>query len=134
VPRKDIEKRRAYQREYMREWYKKNKATHIGYVRARDKRIKEWLMEYKRTLNCEVCGENHPACLEFHHIDPQAKEFEIGRMRAKSSWTKLKDEIAKCRVLCANCHRKEHWNLRHAGIHDVLSSKEKRITVDVINS
>ena len=109
---KDPEKRREYQREYMREWYKNNKATHIAYVRARDKRIKDWLAEYKLSLRCEMCEENHPACLEFHHIDPQAKEFAIGRLRTKSSWSKLKNEIAKCRVLCANCHRKEHWRLR----------------------
>lgn len=113
---KKTEKRREYHKEYMRKWYQENKSKHIAYVRARDKRIKEWLTEYKQSLICEVCGENHPACLEFHHINPQEKDFAIGRMRDKSSWSKLKDEIAKCRVLCANCHRKEHWSQRHADI------------------
>ncbi len=112
MPIKDPVKRREYQREYMRRWYENNKATHIGYVRSRDRRIKEWLKDYKSTLSCELCGENHPACLEFHHTDPLKKDFAIGRLRDKSSMRKLKEEIAKCRGLCANCHRKEHCKLR----------------------
>src|SRR5215213_9771758 len=109
MPLKDKEKRREYQKEYMRRWYQKNKAKHIGYVRNRDKKIKLWLKEYKMTLKCEVCEENHPACLEFHHINPKEKKFSIGRMKDFMSWRLLKEEIAKCRVLRANCHRKEHY-------------------------
>jgi hypothetical protein len=109
MPLKDKEKRREYQKEYMRKWYEKNKAKHISYVRNRDKKIKLWLKEYKSTLKCEICEENHPACLEFHHINPEEKKFSIGRMKDFMSWRLLKEEIAKCRVLCANCHRKEHY-------------------------
>lgn len=75
MPFKDKDKRREYQREYMRKWYKENKAKHISYVRKRDKKIKDWLKDYKKTLQCEECGENHPACLDFHHIDPSKKVF-----------------------------------------------------------
>ena len=109
MPYKDKEKRREYQKEYMRKWYQNNKAKHIAYVRNRDKKIKLWLKEYKATLKCELCEENYPACLEFHHINPEEKEFAIGRIKEYGlSWSKLKTEIAKCRVLCANCHRKLH--------------------------
>jgi hypothetical protein len=109
MPLKDKEKKREYQREYMREWYRKNKAKHIAYVRNRDEKIKTWLKEYKKSLQCEVCGENHPACLEFHHTNPSEKKFSIGRMKDYMSWKSLNAEIAKCRILCANCHRKEHY-------------------------
>ncbi len=109
MPLKDKEKRREYQREYMRRWYAKNKADHISNVRKRDKKIKAWLKEYKESLRCENCGENHPACLEFHHTNPSEKKFSIGRIKDYLSWKMLKEEIGKCRVLCANCHRKEHW-------------------------
>ena len=112
MPIKDKEKRREYQKEYMRKWYEKNKAKHIGYVRNRDKKIKAWLKEYKSSLKCEKCDENHPACLEFHHINPSEKKFAIGRINDYLSWRMLKTEIAKCRVLCANCHRKEHYEQR----------------------
>ena len=109
MPYRDKEKRREYQKEYMRKWYEKNKARHIGYVRKREKKIKLWLKEYKATLKCEICEENHPACLDFHHINPEEKEFSIGRFKQHLSWRKLKAEIAKCRVLCGNCHRKLHY-------------------------
>ena len=109
MPYKDKEKRREYQKEYMRKWYEKNKARHIGYVRNRDKKIKNWLKEYKSSLSCEKCGENHPACLDFHHINPSEKSFALGRINKFLSIKLLQDEIAKCKVLCANCHRKEHY-------------------------
>ena len=109
MPYKDPEKRRTYQREYMRRWYQNNKATHIAYVRNRDRKIEEWLKQYKLTLSCELCPESHPACLEFHHVNPAEKKFTIGRQERYISMKSLQAEIAKCRVLCANCHRKEHW-------------------------
>jgi len=113
MPFKDPEKRREYQRAYMRNWYQKNKAKHISYVRNRAGRIEAWLKEYKSSLSCLECGESHPACLEFHHLNPEDKKFSIGRKERRKSLKSLKDEIAKCRVLCANCHRKEHWNQRN---------------------
>ncbi len=112
MPIKDLEKRREYQREYMRKWYKKNKKKHITYVRNREKKIKSWLKDYKSTLECEKCEENHPACLDFHHINPKEKKFAIGRVKDFMSWKVLKAEIAKCKVLCSNCHRKEHYDER----------------------
>ena len=116
MPIKDKDKRREYQREYMRRWYQNNRAKHIAYVRNRDKRIDAWLdawlKEYKLSLCCLSCGETHPACLEFHHINPQEKKFTIGRLERRVSLKSLQEEIAKCRVLCANCHRKEHYKQR----------------------
>ncbi|MFN2598242.1 MAG: hypothetical protein ABR563_13765 [Pyrinomonadaceae bacterium] len=112
MPFKDPEKRRAYQREYKRRWYRENRAKHVGYVRNRDGKIQEWFVGYKQTLACEVCGESHPACLDFHHIDPREKKFSVSTRRDRPSLQALKDEIAKCRVLCSNCHRKEHWEER----------------------
>src|SRR5205085_9899757 len=102
---KDPIKRREYQRAYMRHWYEENKAKHIALVRGREKKIKAWLREYKESLGCEVCGETHPACLEFHHINPKEKRFSVGRLNDYLSVRLMKSEIAKCRLLCANCHR-----------------------------
>jgi len=130
MPHKDPEKRRAYQREYMRGWYKNNKATHIAYVRNRDKKIEAWFRKYKESLSCEECGENHPACLDFHHKNPLEKKFSIGRPHNRSSIKGLIAEIAKCQVLCANCHRKEHWNEHHAKTQGQFPQNKKRITID----
>jgi hypothetical protein len=66
------------------------------------------LAKYKDTLKCELCEERHPQCLEFHHIDPSTKRGNISDLIADYSFDIVMDEITKCRVLCANCHRKEH--------------------------
>jgi hypothetical protein len=115
MPFKDIEKYRAYQREYKRRWYKENKDKHISYVRKRDAGIQTWFRRYKETLSCEICGENHPACLDFHHIDPSQKKFSVSTRRDRPSLKQLQEEIAKCQVLCANCHRKEHYRQKEKG-------------------
>ncbi len=112
MPFKDIETYRAYQREYKRRWYRANKDKHISYVRKREIGIETWFRRYKETLSCEICGENHPACLDFHHIDPSLKKFSVSRKRDRPSLKQLQEEIAKCQVLCANCHRKEHYKQR----------------------
>ena len=128
MPFKDIEKKREYQREYKRRWYRENKAKHIGYVRNYDGNIQKWFLEYKKSLSCENCTENHPACLEFHHLDPSEKKFSISTRRDRPSMKALLEEIAKCRVLCANCHRKEHWNQRE----EVRLQKQKRIEKSIL--
>ena len=59
---------------------------------------------------CIVCGESEPIAIDFHHINPNEKEFTIGKHRGKNrEW--LSQEISKCVCLCANCHRKVHVGL-----------------------
>lgn len=57
-----------------------------------------------------MCGYNkNIAALEFHHINPEEKEFEIDiRHFSNTSLEKLKKEVNKCILLCANCHRELH--------------------------
>jgi hypothetical protein len=57
------------------------------------------------------CGYNtNYAALEFHHIDPNLKKFNIDlRACSNNSWSKLVAEVSKCQLLCSNCHREiEH--------------------------
>jgi len=64
----------------------------------------------KSELKCEICGESHPACLDFHHKDSSQKLYELSRLCSRGvSIQSIKNEIEKCSVLCANCHRKLHW-------------------------
>jgi hypothetical protein len=53
--------------------------------------------------------------LEFHHLDPKAKEFAISHDGITRSWSKIQAELAKCVLLCANCHRETHTGLRSFG-------------------
>ena len=65
---------------------------------------------FKRTLSCQNCGVNHPACLEFHHRDRSEKTNAVSNLvRRYAQPEQLKREIEKCDVLCANCHAKLHW-------------------------
>lgn len=59
---------------------------------------------------CENCGYNkNMAALEFHHINPAEKSFQLdARHFANSNLELLKQELSKCKLLCSNCHRAEH--------------------------
>lgn len=64
------------------------------------------LAAYKAEHGCSGCGERDPVVLDFHHKDPANKVAEVSQLI--SSTHKMLAEIAKCIVLCANCHRRSH--------------------------
>ena len=74
--------------------------------------LRKWFVEYKSHLKCEVCNENHPATIEFHHKNPRTKHLEISVMVSsapKFSREKIIKEMNKCKIICSNCHKKLHW-------------------------
>ncbi|RNJ25276.1 homing endonuclease associated repeat-containing protein [Halosegnis longus] len=91
-------------------WYRKNRDRQQGKKKRRRKELRAWLAEYKREhCQCERCGESDPACLDFHHPDGVEKRDGVARMVNRAfSKASIREEIEKCIVLCANCHRKEH--------------------------
>lgn len=98
-------------------WYERHKARVIQHnINNKNKNI-AWLAEYKKTIRCIECGEDHVACLEFHHTDPQAKEYNVAQLaRGTYSISRIQKEIEKCVVLCSNCHRKLHYDEKHAPV------------------
>ena len=83
---------------------------------ARKKRIEE-RKEYirsKKDVPCHDCGNTFPQyCMDFHHIDETTKNPYIGRYSltermAKFSIKKIDEELEKCVVVCACCHRIRH--------------------------
>ncbi len=99
--------------ELWRRWYRDNAKRKMAWQKRRKDELRQWWRELKATKSCEECGEDAPECLHFHHNDPSTKVFTLataaldGRSRAS-----ILAEVAKCRVLCANCHLKHHWNER----------------------
>lgn len=74
------------------------------------KRTKVKLVEYKGG-KCECCGYSKCVeALEFHHLDPSKKDFQISG--TSKSFDILKSEVDKCILVCANCHREIHANIR----------------------
>ena len=58
---------------------------------------------------CQECGYNkNIAVLEFHHINPDEKDFSISDRNIKLDWEKIKKELDKCVLVCSNCHREIH--------------------------
>lgn len=114
---RDTEARRASQRVASRKWYAGNQEKQIAANAKRRQNILEWWRAFKLTLCCEQCGESHPDCLDFHHNDPAQKEMCLYQI-SSSGWgqKRILNEVAKCRVLCANCHRKLHSKMRAEGV------------------
>lgn len=84
----------------------------ISVVKRRQK-IKELSVEHKGGC-CERCGYNkYIGALEFHHLDPTKKDFNVSKKGHCSSWEKVKKELDKCILVCANCHREVHEEERN---------------------
>ena len=77
----------------------------IKAVAKRRRKIKTMALEYKGG-KCQICGyKKYPGALELHHINKAEKSFGIGDKGYTRSWEKVKAELDKCVLLCANCHR-----------------------------
>ncbi len=80
----------------------------IEAVRKRRKKLRQLAIEYKggKCLLCgyKKCGE----ALEFHHTGSSGKDFGISHKGYTRSWKRVKEELDKCVMLCANCHREVH--------------------------
>ena len=58
---------------------------------------------------CRICGyDSWIGALEFHHPDPSKKDFSISADGTTRSWERVRQEVDKCILLCANCHREVH--------------------------
>lgn len=62
---------------------------------------------------CACCNQQFESCCyDFHHIDCNEKDFELSSIQynGAKSWYKIRDELLKCALVCANCHRLVHGN------------------------
>lgn len=101
--------------DYKHEHYVANRERYVEQARRRKQALIEertaWLLEFFAENPCVVCGEDDPVVLEFDHRE--IKDFDIGQALSYRAWDAILAEIAKCDVLCANCHRRR--TARRAG-------------------
>ncbi|AEH36094.1 homing endonuclease associated repeat-containing protein [Halopiger xanaduensis] len=91
-------------------WHYRNAEWNTERSLRRRSRLRSWLNEIKRKRGCTRCGTDTVACLDFHHVDTAAKEMAVGKMVTYGyGKERLREEIEKCDVLCANCHRQIHY-------------------------
>jgi len=99
VSRKGDTRRYADRREYL-----------IQAVQKRRRTIRTRAVEYKGG-QCGACGYDRCIeALEFHHIDSTLKDFSVSGSGCTRSWKRVREELDKCVMLCANCHREIHAN------------------------
>jgi hypothetical protein len=63
---------------------------------------------------CQRCGTSDYRVLSFHHRDPKTKRWNVKEMAQRQGFSKkmIDEEIAKCDILCLNCHSLTHWEWR----------------------
>ena len=114
---KDKEK----QKEYQRDWVAKKKQNNQDFiytikenVNIRRRSRKKEISDLKESTPCFDCDKFFQACImDFDHIEDN-KISNISRMvNNNASWEKIYKEIAKCQLVCANCHRLRTWNRRY---------------------
>jgi hypothetical protein len=84
----------------------------MSYVHEWRRKRRDKVNEIKVAMGCADCGIQHPAVLDFHHIEPVNgdKTKRVSQMISSGlRWQAILEQIDKCIVLCANCHRKRHW-------------------------
>ncbi len=102
----------------------------VDAVRKRRRKVKQKAIQYKGG-KCKGCGYDkivYPEVFEFHHRDPSQKEFAISAQGCSRSWDRVKKELDKCDLYCANCHRIHHSNLSDHHYEDYLEEDVKKIT------
>lgn len=114
---KKLNKRRttckACRSNYSKIHYKNNTQSYKDRAKLSNPKSADKFRKWKQSLKekCQHCGENHPAVLEWHHLDPSKKEATLAKVLNRKAYIR---ESEKCIILCANCHRKEHWKIRNA--------------------
>lgn len=84
------------------------KACQVEATQKRRDKIKQMAIYYKGN-KCSLCG--YDKCidaLDFHHLNPEEKEFGIAEKGYTKSWETIKQELDKCILVCSNCHRELH--------------------------
>lgn len=111
--------------------WKCSKCT-VEAVQKRRDLLKFKAVEYKGG-KCEICGyDRNYSALEFHHLDPTQKDFGIAADGYSKSWEHTKEELDKCILVCANCHRELHnptWTKEN--LQTRLDSYKKREILEI---
>lgn len=94
-------------KQYDREWYAKNKDRLRDIKNERNRSYRKikrkYIIEVLKGSKCLHCGTDDWRVLEFDHREPTTKSFNIADS-TKYPFNKIKEEIDKCDILCANCH------------------------------
>ena len=110
---------------YHREHYLAHKQRYVDQALARKQALRlkrtSYLLKYFASHPCVDCGEDDPVVLEFDHVNADDKSFDIGHSLPYRNWQSILEEIEKCEVVCANCHRRRTAH-RNGSLRAVLTA------------
>lgn len=97
---------KKHHNEYTREHYQKNKEGYKERARERKRQLVAKVSEIKASTPCADCGIKYPSyVMDFDHLPQFEKVADVTALIRLGGWKRVFDEIAKCEIVCANCHR-----------------------------
>ena len=109
---------------YGKEHYAANRQRYIDQAAISKRKLAlertRFLLAFFESHPCVDCGEPDPVVLEFDHL--RDKSFSIGQSLSRRTWQAVLEEMEKCEVVCANCHRRRTAKRRGA-LRAVLTAK-----------
>ena len=105
MPLKDLEKRRAYQREYGKKHRERRRSYYREKSRIRRIELRKWYGDLKESEPCMDCGKYFPYwVMEFDHVRGEKVSHVSHMVNSGASRSVLLKEIKKCDPVCKNCH------------------------------
>jgi transcriptional regulator len=99
--------------------------------RRKARLILKWAKKIKaiktKGSKCEMCQEERPWLLEFHHINKDDKESEFNKLYHQS-WDEIEKELQRCILVCRNCHGDIHFKDSYLEFKDEIISKSKNVS------
>ena len=109
-------------RGYNRSHYQRNKPYYLEKAEKSRRAIRVWIDALKSNP-CTDCGNKfHPCAMDFDHRPGTPKKFNIASLGRSVSRKILEEEIAKCDLVCAVCHRIRTWNRNHPSSRSVTDN------------
>lgn len=92
-----------------------NKLNKAHRDRIRRQTVRAWYESVMAQKSCADCGDDRRAVLDWHHVNPRLKSHSVPWMVSRGySIPRIQEEMRKCTVLCASCHRMRHADERRA--------------------
>jgi len=99
-------------RKYQREWRRNNISKYNAYYSGRIS-----ILRSAKDIPCMDCNTSYPHyVMQFDHRDAANKRFNLGGSWSMYGTKSILTEIAKCDVVCANCHAARTWKRGHGGL------------------
>lgn len=108
MPFKDPAKRR----EITRRHYCAHRESYYARNRRKRRRMQALIGLIKSGMGCYYCQNSDSRMLEFHHLNPSEKSGNVSNLVRGWTWRRVFMEIAKCRVVCRNCHARLEFETR----------------------